>query len=662
MRLQGSSPNGVPAVSYIGTPEGSLVGTSKRPEGTILSLPGQTGAPGTSDPSTATHAATTKVAPEVGDEFPLIDSSASFSLKKLSWANFRLAIKAYYDSVAAALTNKDLTSGTNTFPTFNQSTTGNAATATKLATARNINGVAFDGTANITVADSTKEPAFAAGTSAQYYRGDKTWQTLNCDVVPDGTTNKAYTATEKTKLAGVATAATANSPDATLLARANHTGTQSADTLTDGTTNKAFLATERTKLTGIATAATANDTDANLKARANHTGTQSADTLTDGTTNKAFLATERTKLSGIATGATANSSDATLLARANHTGTQTASTVSDFSTAADARITAARTVSIAGQTEKVLQSVWANTVTPEDTAFTHFPHLFNDIAYNNSRGGSVTKTRNGSGEGIGTPTALFSPDTSADFETVNATGDVFVFTVTLCRSFDWLGWWGISQHFGNRAKDVKIERYNSVSAAWTTVLDVTNQSTAVTAVYDSGWGGSNAVTQLRFTLKNFNVAATGAIRITNIFALAYDSSLLASSFMPLGGGTLYGGLNLSNNAITNARVTPRITTINAPGATPTVATDSYDQINYTGLAAAITGFTVTGTPTDGQKLMIRLKDNGTARAITWGSSFAASGISALPTTTVISKTHLVGFIYDSATAKWVCVAADTAGY
>jgi len=70
-----------------------------------------------------------------------------------------------------------------------------------------------------------------------------------------------------------------------------------------------------------------------LLARANHTGTQSADTLTDGTTNKAFLATERTKLAGIATGATANSSDATLLARANHTGTQLAATISDFTTA-----------------------------------------------------------------------------------------------------------------------------------------------------------------------------------------------------------------------------------------------------------------------------------------------------------------------------------------
>ena len=35
---------------------------------------------------------------------------------------------------------------------------GNAATATKLATARTINGVSFDGTASITIADSTKAP------------------------------------------------------------------------------------------------------------------------------------------------------------------------------------------------------------------------------------------------------------------------------------------------------------------------------------------------------------------------------------------------------------------------------------------------------------------------------------------------------------------------
>jgi hypothetical protein len=52
-------------------------------------------------------------------------------------------------------------SGTNTGD--QTSVTGNAGTATKLATARAINGVNFDGTAAITVADSTKLP-LAGGT------------------------------------------------------------------------------------------------------------------------------------------------------------------------------------------------------------------------------------------------------------------------------------------------------------------------------------------------------------------------------------------------------------------------------------------------------------------------------------------------------------------
>jgi hypothetical protein len=122
---------------------------------------------------------------------------------------------------------------------------------------------------------------------------------------------------------------------------------------------------------------------------------------------------------------------------------------------------------------------------------------------------------------------------------------------------------------------------------------------------------------------------------------------------------------LASPTITSAtftgRITPRIGTT-ASSATPSIDIDSFDQYNITALAAAITGVTVTGTPTDGQKLLVRIKDNGTARALTWGSSFMASGASPLPTTTVINKTHLAGFIYDAVAAKFVCVAADTAGY
>lgn len=99
----------------------------------------------------------------------------------------------------------------------------------------------------------------------------------------------------------------------------------------------------------------------------------------------------------------------------------------------------------------------------------------------------------------------------------------------------------------------------------------------------------------------------------------------------------------------------------ASSATPSVDVDTYDQYNITALAAAITGITVTGAPADGQKLLLRIKDNGTARAITHGASFV-SGPGTLLTTTVISKTHFESFVYDSVAAKWVCMAADAAGY
>jgi hypothetical protein len=109
--------------------------------------------------------------------------------------------------------------------------------------------------------------------------------------------------------------------------------------------------------------------------------------------------------------------------------------------------------------------------------------------------------------------------------------------------------------------------------------------------------------------------------------------------------------------LTNKRITARVTTITSD-ATPTINTDNCDAVTITAQAEAITSMTtnLSGTPTNFQKLIIRIKDNGTARAITWGASFEAKG-TALPTTTVISKVLTVGFIYDTVTSKWGCVAS-----
>lgn len=108
---------------------------------------------------------------------------------------------------------------------------------------------------------------------------------------------------------------------------------------------------------------------------------------------------------------------------------------------------------------------------------------------------------------------------------------------------------------------------------------------------------------------------------------------------------------------------PRIGTT-ASSATPAINTDNVDQFNITALAAAITSMTsgLTGTPINGQKLMIRITGDATPRTIAWGTSFVSSGVATLLATTAASKTHMVGLVYDSAAAKWVCVAVDATGY
>ena len=127
--------------------------------------------------------------------------------------------------------------------------------------------------------------------------------------------------------------------------RSNHTGTQSADTLTDGTTNKAFLATERTKLAGIAPGATANATDAQLRDRSTHTGTQLLATISDagnaasrdvGTTAGTVAAGDAPATAQAAAVATA-SADATTKANAAQAAAISAAST-DATTKADAKV------------------------------------------------------------------------------------------------------------------------------------------------------------------------------------------------------------------------------------------------------------------------------------------------------------------------------------
>jgi hypothetical protein len=96
-----------------------------------------------------------------------------------------------------------------------------------------------------------------------------------------------------------------------------------------------------------------------------------------------------------------------------------------------------------------------------------------------------------------------------------------------------------------------------------------------------------------------------------------------------------------NTTTTTATLTPNI--------------DEYEQEDVTDLASAMTIAAPTGTPSTGMKLLFRITDNGTNRALTWNVIYRAIGVT-LPSTTTANKILYVGCIYDEAGSKWDVVA------
>lgn len=140
------------------------------------------------------------------------------------------------------------------------------------------------------------------------------------------------------------------------------------------------------------------------------------------------------------------------------------------------------------------------------------------------------------------------------------------------------------------------------------------------------------------------VAGSGILK-----AITNTSGSGVSTF-PTSTGTL-ATLALTET-LTNKRITKRVVTT-TDDATAVINTDITDVYELSAVANA-TEFTLTGTPTDGQTLIVRCKDAGVAKGLTW-TGFTAIGVT-LPTTTVVSKWHIVGCIYNSAASQWQAVA------
>jgi hypothetical protein len=100
----------------------------------------------------------------------------------------------------------------------------------------------------------------------------------------------------------------------------------------------------------------------------------------------------------------------------------------------------------------------------------------------------------------------------------------------------------------------------------------------------------------------------------------------------------------------------RVTSV-ASSATPTPAAIT-TLYTLTALAEAATFAAPSGSPIAGHKILIRIKDNGSPRALGWNAIYRAVGVT-LPTTTVANKTTYVGIMYNSTDVKWDVTAVAT---
>jgi hypothetical protein len=215
----------------------------------------------------------------------------------------------------------------------------------------------------------------------------------------------------------------------------------------------------------------------------------------------------------------------------------------------------------------------------------------------------------------------------------------------------------VDANFNNLNTD-KIQSGNTVAALTITSASVVDLAVTGTTSFDGAQGtagqvltsagagntptwstpsGSGTVTSI--------TAGTGLSggTITTSGTIAIDSTVTTNS------GT---------QTLTNKRVNPRAVAAGSTLGTLTPNGDTTDVFNAFGLTGAITVDTPSGTPVDGQRLMLRFEDNGTGRGITWtgtSGAYRAVGVT-LPTTTVASKVTYVGCVYNSTDVFWDAIA------
>ena len=214
---------------------------------------------------------------------------------------------------------------------------------------------------------------------------------------------------------------------------------------------------------------------------------------------------------------------------------------------------------------------------------------------------------------------------------------------------------------------------NSTGSAWGTSYSTTGSGTVVALATSPsfttptlGVASATSINKVAITAPATSATLTIADGKTATFSNSITFAGTDSTTMtfPSTSDSITAATN--TQTLTNKRINPRVTSAASTTSPLAWTSDSNDEYAYTALANALTLNADAGTPVDGQKIVFRFKDNGTARVLTFtggvskgfqpiGVSMTTSG-SNFTYTTTINKITYFGCIYNAGDSRWDIVA------